>query len=178
MKPQQQRRQRGASLLEASAFLCIATIVIAGATALISQAFLYAGSNAVLQETFVLRQNTRKLILMQRASYGTADLTAELLAAKALPATLTIDKTTGNAKNTWGGAVTIKGSNGGKTFTVGYGKVPADFCINVVSGASGWKQIDPGAGGEERAITQFPVKPEDAVAMCSAKENTLNFTSE
>lgn len=168
--------QRGASLLEGIAYLGIAALVILGAVSLLTGAFSSAQSNRGSEEIVSIRTGVKKLYTGQSNSYGTADITANLNAARIFPTTLTAS-TTGTAttmNNSWGGAVTVTGSNLGSTFTIAYTLVPQDACISMISGASGWTQIDVGAAN---AITTFPATPAAANTACNTATNTINFTS-
>jgi len=161
------RRQRGASLLEGIAYLGIAAIVILGAVSLLSSAFSSAQSNQTIEDLTALRTAVRKLYSGQ--SYAAA-LAPTLIAAKAVPNTLTVNTTNNTISNSWGGAVTLTGS--GSSFTIQYTNVPQDVCINTVSGASGWTQIDRSGSN---AVTTFPVTAAAASAVCSSSTNTINF---
>lgn len=172
------KRQRGASLLEGIAYLGIAALVILGAVSLLTSAFSSAQSNRGAEEVVSIRTGVKKLYTGQANSYGVSDLTAALNAAKIFPTTLAANGTPPTGmNNSWGGLVTVSGTPGasGATFTITYTLVPQDACISMVSGASGWTQIDEGSGNN--AITVFPATPTNANSLCSHPTNTINFTS-
>lgn len=166
------RRQRGASLLEAIAYLGIAAIVILGAVSLLTGAFSSAQSNQAGEEVTAIRTAVRKLYLGQ--GYGTVSLNQTLKTAGAFPGTLAVTAT-GTATNVWGGNVVVTGSTG--TFTIAYPGLPQDVCLATLVGASGWQSIgSPGTA----AITTFPVTPGAAATACNvstAGGNSLTFTS-
>jgi hypothetical protein len=169
-------RQRGASLLEGIAYLGIAALVILGAVSLLTSAFSNAQSNRGATEIVSIRTGVKKLYTGQANSYGTADMTAALNTAKIFPTTLTPSGSpvTG-MNNSWGGLVTVKGTSSGATFTITYTLVPQDACISMVSGATGWTQIDEGTGNNP--ITDFPATPANANTLCANTNNSVNFTS-
>jgi type II secretory pathway pseudopilin PulG len=165
-------RQRGASLLEAIAYLGVAALVVLAAVSLLQNAFGSARSNQTTEEITGLRTNVRKMYAGQ--SYDDAAMLANLVTAKAIPGTLSVaaDKT---IKNTWGGAVTVAKVDAG-TFKITYASVPQDVCMNVVSGATGWTQIDDGTGNNP--ITAFPAAAASAATLCNADKNTIAFTAD
>ena len=161
-------RQRGASLLEGIAYLGIAALVILGAVSLLTTAFGNAQSNRAVEEVISLRTSIRKLYSGQ--NYGNGAITPTLIAANAVPGTLTI--TGGAITNAWGGAVVLTGA--GTNFTITYNNVPQDVCISMISGGNGWRQIDRGGAA---AITVFPATPADAQVTCAAGSNAYTFTA-
>jgi hypothetical protein len=163
-------RQRGASLLEGIAYLGIAALVILGAVSLLTTAFGNAQSNRAVEEVISLRTSIRKLYSGQ--NYGNVALTPTLIAANAVPGTLTIDRVAGTITNAWGGAVTLAGA--GVTFTITYNNVPQDVCISMISGGNGWRQIDR-AG--QATITVFPATPANAQATCVDGNSSYTFTA-
>ncbi|UOD29654.1 pilus assembly protein [Massilia violaceinigra] len=166
------RRQCGASLLEAIAYLGIAAIVILGAVSLLTGAFSSAQSNQAGEEVTAIRTAVRKLYMGQ--GYGTVAINETLKKAGAFPGTLAV-AADGTATNVWGGNVVVTGATG--TFTIAYPGLPQDVCVATLVAASGWQKISaPGAA----AITTFPVTPAAAATACSvtaAGGNALTFTS-
>ena len=151
--------QRGASLLEAVAYLGIASLVLVGAVSMVGSAFVSAESNRMAEEVIALRTASKKLFAGQ---IHPENMVPVLLAAKALPATLTVKipeaTTTGTGtggsgtgttsptlKNSFGGIVSIggptaSGGAGENIFTITYTGVPAETCINVLTATSGWSK--------------------------------------
>ena len=168
-RPVGAQRQRGASLLEAIAYLGIAAVVVLGAVSLLNGAFGSAKSNQTSEELVALRTSVRKLYLGQ--SYPAESLNGTLISAGAVPATLVRGAAANSLTNGWGGAVTVTGV--GATFTITYAALPKDVCMNVVSGASGWTSI--GAG--QNAITVFPATAANATTQCGADANNITFTA-
>jgi len=163
-------RQRGASLLEAIAYLGVAAIVVLAAVSLLQNAFGSARSNQTTEELTGLRTNVRKMYAGQ--PYNDASMLANMIAAKAIPGTLTVSGNTIN--NTWGGTVTPASGNAG-TFTITYTNMPQDVCMNVVSGATGWTKIADGNDGNQ--ITVFPAPAASAATLCKAS-TTIAFTAD
>lgn len=161
-------RQRGASLLEAIAYLGVAALVVLAAVSLLQNAFGSARGNQTIEEITGLRTNIRKMYAGQ--PYTDASMLANLITARAIPTTLPVSGAA--VSNTWGGAVTL--TNTASTFTIKYTLVPEDVCMSVVSGATGWTQIDDGTGGS--AITTFPATAGNAATLCKAS-TTLAFTA-
>jgi type II secretory pathway pseudopilin PulG len=164
------RRQRGASLLEAIAYLGIAAVVVLGAVSLLNGAFGSAKSNQTSEEVVALRTAVRKLYMGQ--SYPVESLTPSLILANAVPATLARGAGAGALSNSWGGAVTVAGTAAG--FTITYNAIPQDVCVNLISGASGWTSITQG----QTALTTFPATVANATTLCSvagAAGNTVAF---
>lgn len=163
-------RQRGASLLEAIAYLGVAAIVVLAAVSLLQNAFGSARSNQTMEEITGLRTAVHKMYAGQ--SYNDATMVANLIAAKAIPGTLTLGAN--NAiTNAWGGTVTVAKVDAAN-FRITYENVPQEVCMNVVSGASGWTRIADGDDGN--AITVFPVTAANAATLCKAS-TTIAFTS-
>jgi hypothetical protein len=164
-------RQRGASLLEAIAYLGVAALVVLAAVSLLQNAFGSARSNQTTEEITGLRTNVRKMYAGQ--SYDDTAMLANLVTAKAIPGTLTVaaDKT---ITNTWGGAVKVEKVDAA-SFKITYASVPQDVCMNVVSGATGWTKIADGDDGNQ--ITAFPAPAAKAAALCNLATNTVVFTA-
>lgn len=167
--------ERGASLLEAVAYLGIAAVVVLGAVSLLNGAFGSAKSNQTTEEVVALRTAVRKLYIGQ--VYPTGSLADSLVAANAIPATLGRVAAAGGTgggtlQNSWGGAVAITGTATG--FTISYALIPQDVCVNLISGASGWTSIAQGAAA---GLTAFPVTAAQATTLCSGATNTVTFSA-
>ena len=164
-------RQRGASLLEAIAYLGVAAIVVLAAISLLQGAFGGARSNQFMEEITGLRTAVQKMYSGQ--SYDDSSMVANLIAAKAIPGTLTIGQS--NAiTNAWGGKVTVAKVDGA-SFRITYESVPQDVCMNVVSGATGWTRI--AGASDANPISTFPAAAASAAALCNAASNTVVFTA-
>lgn len=135
----QRGRQRGASLLEAVAFLGIAAIVILGAVALLRNAFGGASINKTQQELVTMRTNVTRLF-SSSATYGTSTLSEAIQNAGMAPGTLTYDSTTNkNWINSFNGRTTAGGA--GNTFWVAYTRVAQDACVTLATNSTGWLRI-------------------------------------
>ena len=163
-------RQRGASLLEAIAYLGVAALVVLAAVSLLQNAFGGARSNQTTEEITGLRTNIRKMYAGQ--PYSDAAMLENLVTARAIPTTLTVAADGKSISNAWGGAVTLAST--ASTFTITYNSVPQDVCMNVVSGATGWTSIADDKGGN--AINAFPATATNAATLCKAS-TTLVFTA-
>jgi X-X-X-Leu-X-X-Gly heptad repeat protein len=165
------RDQRGASLLEAIAYLGIAAIVVIGAVALLNGAFSSAGTNELAEQVNAIQSGVKKLYMGQSNGY-TGVTTSTLAAAGVFPSTVPVNSTTGDVTNNWGGAVLI-GSPSQGTFSISYANVPKAVCINAVSAGGSWTGISVGGG---TALT-VPVSPADAQTACATDSNTIVWTS-
>ena len=180
--------ERGASLLEAVAYLGIAAVVVLGAVSLLNGAFGSAKSNQATEEVLALRTAVRKLYIGQ--TYPTGDLVGSMVASNGIPGTVArvgaAASTGGGAatgsstlQNSWGGAITIVGA--GTVFTISYAAVPRDVCVNMISGASGWTAITQGSGTTATTATATGALPtftaQQATTLCPADNNTVNFTA-
>jgi hypothetical protein len=164
-------RQRGASLLEAIAYLGIAALVVIGAIALLSGAFSSANTNAVSEQVSAIQTGVKKLYSGQAANYN--GLTNLVLAnAGVFPASLAAASSTGTIVNTWNGNVTVVGTN--TDFTITYTAVPQSVCVNAVSAGGGWTSITVNGS----ALT-LPATPADASTACTSATagNTIIWTS-
>jgi len=164
-------RQRGASLLEGIAYLGIAAIVVVGAISLLTGAFGSAKANQATEEVIGLRTAVRKLYLGQ--PYPTTGIVATLVAAKAMPGTLSVNPATSALTNSWRGDVSIGSAPTG--FTITYPAVPKEVCVGILSGANGWTSI---AVNGDTALDVFPVTAATATGQCTGIiDNVIVFTS-
>lgn len=166
------RDQRGASLLEAIAYLGIAAIVVIGAVALLNGAFSSAGTNELAEQVNAIQSGVKKLYMGQTDGY-TGVSNSTLAAAGVFPSTVPASGTT--ATNNWGGAVAVTGGTGtaSGTFMISYANVPKAVCINAVSAGGSWTGISVGGG----TPLTVPVSPADAQTACATDSNTIVWTS-
>ncbi|WP_116137966.1 type 4 pilus major pilin [Trinickia diaoshuihuensis] len=164
------RAQRGATLLEAIAYLGIAAIVVIGAIALLNGAFSSASSNQTAEQVTAIQTGIKKLYMGQTNGYNGLT-TAVAISAGVIPKTLVINTTNNTVTDPWGGAVTITGTGAG-TFTIEFDTVPKDVCINAVSAGGTWTAVS--VGGTAQAV---PVTPSAAEAACAAANNNIIWTS-
>ncbi|MFM0299034.1 type 4 pilus major pilin [Paraburkholderia sediminicola] len=164
-------RQRGASLLEAIAYLGIAALVVIGAIALLTSAFSSANTNAVSEQISAIQTGVKKLYSGQNASYS--GLTNTVLAsAGVFPASFS-PASDGSVTNTWNGTVTVAVASSPDEFTITYTDVPQNVCVNAVSAGGSWMAISVNG----TALT-LPATPADASADCSSTSaNTIVWTS-
>lgn len=135
------RRQRGATLLEALAYLTVAAIVATGVLAVFGQSFTNAKATHLADEVASLANNVRDLYASQN-SYSTASIAA-LASAGALPSTLAVSGSGSSAtvSDSWGGAVTLNPLSGGAQVQVQYNAVPSDVCRRVLVSGGDWLDI-------------------------------------
>jgi X-X-X-Leu-X-X-Gly heptad repeat protein len=164
------KAQRGASLLEAIAYLGIAAIVVIGAVALLNGAFSSAGTNELAEQVNAIQSGTKKLYMGQTGGYTNVG-NAVLSSAGVFPSTVPVDATTGAALDNWGGAVTVASTAPG-TFTISYENVPKDVCINAVTAGGSWTAITVNT-----ASVPLPITPTAAQTACSTSTNTIVWTS-
>jgi hypothetical protein len=163
-------RQRGASLLEAIAYLGIAALVVIGAIALLTSAFSSANTNAVSEQISAIQTGVKKLYSGQNASY--TGLTNPVLAsAGVFPASIS-PASDGTVTNTWNGTVVVAVAASPDQFTITYTEVPQSVCVNAVSGGGSWTAISVNG----TALT-LPVTPAAASGACTTGANTIIWTS-
>jgi hypothetical protein len=136
---------------------------------MLSTAFGSADVDKANNEFVGLRVAVKKLYSNSNG-YGGApgaavDLRQDLIAAGAVPGTLTV---TGNAlSNSWGGAVLVQGL--GNTFAITYNALPKDACIGLLtaSGQNMWLSYSVNGA----AVAAFPVTPAAARVACADANN-------
>jgi hypothetical protein len=164
--------QRGATLLEAIAFLAISAIVVLGAVSMLASAFNNADVDKANNELVGLRIGVKKLY-SNADGYGAVatNLLPAIIAARALPGTLTVGASNA-VTNGWGGAVTVVSAV--NAFDISYANIPQDACIGllVASGQNLWVQITANAAAAPLA---FPITPATALAACSNAANGVVF---
>jgi outer membrane murein-binding lipoprotein Lpp len=164
------RAQRGASLLEAIAYLGIAAIVVIGAVALLNGAFSSAGTNELSEQVNAIQAGVKKLYMGQTAGYTNVS-NSVLSSAGVFPSTVPV-ASGGAAVNTWGGSVTVSSAAVG-TFDIAYTNVPPAVCINAVTAGGSWSQIKIGTATE----TTFPITPLQAQSDCGSGNVDITWTS-
>lgn len=164
--------QRGASLLEAIAYLGIAAIVVIGAVALLNGAFSSAGTNELAEQVNAIQTGVKKLYMGQTGGYGGIN-NSVLASAGVFPSTVPVSGA--NATDNWGGAVTVAANaDATGTFTISYANVPQSVCINAVTAGGSWTSITINSGTSATP----PLTPTAAQTACtSATANTIVWTS-
>ncbi|MDH6146219.1 MULTISPECIES: type 4 pilus major pilin [Paraburkholderia] len=163
--------QRGASLLEAIAYLGIAAIVVIGAVALLNGAFTSAGTNELAEQVNAIQAGVKKLYMGQANGY-TSISNSVLSSAGVFPSTIPVAPD-GTATNTWGGSVAVTSPNTG-TFKIEYQQVPQAVCINTVTAGGSWTSVQVNNG----TATPPPMTPAAAQGECtSATANTIDWIS-
>lgn len=165
MKPRTLVLQRGASLLEAIAFLGVAATIVVGAVALLANAFSGARSNRSQEEVAAISTGVKRLFMGQAGAYGTGSLNGVLAQAKIFPSTLAVEGT--SVLNAWNGAVNVNGST--STFEISYANVPQQVCVELVATSGQW--ISVAVNGAAGMVP--PISPSQAAAQCNAAANTV-----
>ncbi|WP_255370054.1 type 4 pilus major pilin [Roseateles sp. YR242] len=162
--------QRGASLLEAIAFLGVAATIVVGAVALLTNAFSGARSNRSQEEIAAISTGVKRLFMSQAGAYGTGSLNEVLIRAKVFPSTLAVNGTA--VTNAWNGPVNVTGAS--TTFDISYGNVPQQTCVELVATSGEWMGVSVnGSAG----LTP-PVSPAQAAEQCTdATANTVTWTA-
>lgn len=166
------RKQLGATILEAIAFLGIAAIIIVGALAMFGSGLSGANTNQAMEQMTGLMSGTKSLFTGQ-GGYGPAgtNLNAPLIAAKAIPSTLAVSGST--ITNSWGGNINVTST--GPAFTIGNANIPADVCIKMVSAAGGSQWVAISVNGSALSI---PVTAAAATTACNTSANTVDLTAQ
>lgn len=186
------RRQRGASLLEAVAYLGIAAVVILGAVALLRTAFGGANLNRAAQEITGLETSIRRLFATQGVFDG-GNFTNVLAQAGVIPSTLSVP-TSGDrlqAGNVFQGSTAAGGACAAgqqcTNFWIRYTNVPTDACVSLVTTSSATLiQVAAGAGtnlgtlptavpAASATAQTGPVGASAASTMCAAARNAVTF---
>lgn len=172
-RPASARAQRGASLLEAIAYLGVAAIVVIGAIALLTGAFSSANTNSVTEQVNAIQSGVKKLYMGQSASYTNLS-NAVLASAGVFPSTLAPASTTGAITNMWNGTITVAPDpTNSNEFTITYTKVPQSVCVNSVTSGGSWVAV----AVNSTTLSQ-PVTPDAAANACTTGDsNTIVWTS-
>ncbi|MDQ7980284.1 type 4 pilus major pilin [Paraburkholderia sp. SARCC-3016] len=163
--------QRGASLLEAIAYLGIAAIVVIGAVALLNGAFNSAGTNELSEQVNAIQAGVKKLYMGQAGGYTNVN-NSVLSAAGVFPSTVPV-ASGGAATDVWGGNVTVGAGTSPGTFTIEYDNVPPAVCINAVTAGGSWSSITVGTATE----TLLPIDPSTAQKDCGTSNVSITWTS-
>lgn len=164
------RYARGATLLEAVAFLGVAAIVMTGAIGLMHNSFRSATSERFVEESNALATNVRALYASPGSGGYAALSMTDLYNSHAFPGTLQAQGAGGavTVTNAWGGAVTVTlGANNIPVLT--YANVPKEACIDALLAGGNWvsvavNSVAQSTSGETAA---------QAVAACSGASNTM-----
>jgi type II secretory pathway pseudopilin PulG len=162
-------RQAGISLIEVIVSLAILATVIGGALALGNSGTSSANTIQFSRDIAAIYQATKQVYNGQ-GGYGTGSLNAVLRDGRKIPTTMSVSGAT--ITHSLNGTVAIEGNT--TNFTITVTNVPADVCLGVVSGASGYLSVQVGSNA---AITTFPVSPTTASGQCAGSAQTLIFTA-
>jgi hypothetical protein len=160
-------RQTGATLLEATAFLAVAAVVVTAIGAMIAFAFRDAQINQTGVEVVKIRNNVKRIYSLSAISFPPAGtMTKSLITAKAFPDTLAVDTTANTVTNGFGGSVTVDGSTG-SLFDVTYSGVPNDACVQLLAATAGWQSVS--VNGSSAPVTNASA----AAGVCTAGTNII-----
>jgi len=135
------RVERGATLVEALAFLAVAATITFGVLSLFGSGFGSSEATRLTVEVTALANDVRDLYASQN-TYASVSV-AGLVQGNAVPPTLVVNGSGGSAtlQDIWGGAVTV-GPYNTTDAQVQYANVPADICRRVlVAGGGNWLDI-------------------------------------
>jgi len=170
------REQRGASLVEAVAFLGTATVVAVNAASMIGDATNAADTLSVAQDAVVIQTDVRALGLM-RGGGTNLDLSM-LAAAQRLPGSLQLAPD-GTVTDRWGGQVAlgpVPGSAG--LFSLAYANVPSDVCTATLATAgNNWVAIGV-VGSDAGLVAPADMTPRFAAEACAGGPHTIEWISE
>lgn len=164
------RKARGATLLEAIAFLSVAAIVTLGATALFGISFRGANAARLIDETNAIAASVRSLYALPGSGGYAALSMKDLYDNQAFPSTLHAATSGGSVTltNTWNGAVTVTlDANNLPVLT--YGNVPKDVCAATLLSAGDWLSVT--VNGVAQATTLLTAA--QAAAACASNANTI-----
>lgn len=163
--------QAGLTLLEISAGLVLASLVLAGSLALFDSTRTSQASTGLANDLVSIRQSVR-MVKQGRGTYGTASLDSTLIASGRLPPTLRVSGSTINTS--YGGTLAITGAT--SAFSIVLTTIPRAACITLLSSAdNGWTSVKVGAGA---ALTTFPITPDIAndSTHCGAAATSYTLT--
>ena len=97
---------------------------------------------------------------------------SSLIAAKAVPGSMSTDASTGTITNGFGYPVTIIGGSTAGTVQIAYQGVPKEVCVQTLVdlNKTTWDSIQVDSGS---AITSFPIDITTASAQCTAAYSTI-----
>jgi type II secretory pathway pseudopilin PulG len=135
------RTQRGATLIEALAYLTVAAVITAGVLSLFGSGFGSSETTRLAVEVTALANNVRDLYASQN-TYASVSV-AGLVQAKAVPPTLAVSGSGASAtlSDIWGGAVTVGPYTTASQAEVQYAGVPQDICRRVLVAGGNWLDI-------------------------------------
>lgn len=101
-------------------------------------------------------------------NYGTVSLNSGLIAAGAIPGSLSVSGST--ITNGFGGAVTVVGATDDVTIT--QAALPKEVCVQALTdiGKTAWLSVAVNGG---TAITSFPISLATAEAQCTTTSNSI-----
>jgi prepilin-type N-terminal cleavage/methylation domain-containing protein len=163
------KKQAGVTLIEISAALVIAGLVIAGALAMFNSADMSQKSNQMLTDIAGIRIGVRGLYAAS-GGYGTTSLNSVLISSKKLPGSLSISGTE-TINHTMGGTVTVTGTTSG--FKIDITNLPKEVCMNLAtSPGTVWNSLIVGV----KTYTTLPISPATAATDCNIT-NVMTFGS-
>lgn len=160
--------QRGATLIEAVAFLAIAIAIVLGALSVWSMAASTSRENQARQEIIGMQNGVRSLFQNQ-SSYAGLD-NALALKAGVVPTTLKIAGT--SIRNPWNGAVALSPAGSNLQFVIAYDNIPEDACVKLATINSDFEQVQINNGS-----LSVPVSVPSASSQCRGRSNSLRFLS-
>jgi prepilin-type N-terminal cleavage/methylation domain-containing protein len=163
------KKQAGVTLIEISAALVIAGLVIAGALAMFNSADMSQKSNQMLTDIAGMRIAVRGLYAAA-GGYGTTSLNPVLIASRKLPGSLSVSGTD-TINHSLGGTVIVTGTTSG--FKIVLTNIPKEVCMNLAtSPGTVWTSLIIGT----TTYNTLPISPATAGTSCDMINN-LTFGS-
>lgn len=160
------RRQRGATLLEAVAFLGIAAIILIGAIALFTNAFQGARSNQLTEEVTAIENGARKIYATGAglSANVTAGGIKGLVSAGVIPTSLVVDTGNGTVTDEWGGAVSLQMDATNNAAQISFANVPQPVCIAALTAGGDWVGVSTSASATLQTV---PLTAANATTACT-----------
>jgi len=172
----QRRRQRGATLLEAVAFLGIAAIILIGAIALFTNAFQGARSNQLTEEVTAIENGARKIYATGAglSTNVTSGGIGGLVSAGVIPTSLTVSVANGTVTDEWGGAVTLKmDTDNASAAQISFENVPQPVCIAALTAGGDWSGVSTSVS---TSLQTVPLTAAAATTACTSSDGvTVNW---
>jgi type II secretory pathway pseudopilin PulG len=167
-------RQRGATLLEAVAFLGIAAIILIGAIALFTNAFEGARSNQLTEEVTAIENGARKIYATGAGlpANVTAGGIGGLVQAGVIPTSLTVDTVNNTVEDEWGGTVSLAMDATSNAAEISFTKVPQPVCIAALTAGGDWSGVSTSVA---TTLQTVPLTAANATTACTGTSVTVNW---
>ncbi|MCT4700540.1 hypothetical protein MUA02_01280 [Enterobacteriaceae bacterium H20N1] len=171
--PQPVVKQKGFTALELIIVLIVGFSIIALSASKMGQLFSSSSTNEAMNSVLSIYSATRALQNVN--GYGSVgdELSTILIDTDTMPKNLSIDTSSGKAKNEWAGEVAITVTNDGNGFDISYPMVPKEACIKLSQQLAHSGNFDSiSVGGQNINSTSSLSEVSKA---CSADKNDMIF---